>query len=195
VSISISWGDISSGNTFMLKERAMRAATPAIFLDRDNTLVVDRGYTYRIEDFQWVPGAPAALKRFCAAQIPIFVITNQGGIGLGVFTEADLQQFHQHLSAEAQKIGAKIIDIAYCVHHPDSTRIEFRTPCRCRKPEPGMIIDLAKKWGISLPKSVVIGDRKSDIEAGERAGCCSYLFNGNNLDLLAQEVLKTHFSK
>src|SRR5262245_50252464 len=118
----------------------------AVILDRDGTLVVDRGYTYRIEDFAWVKGADAALRRLNRSGIPVFIATNQGGIGLGLFTEVAMQQFHSHLCAEAVRSGGKITDIAFCPHHPDATAPAYRTPCRCRKPAPGMILDLAEKW-------------------------------------------------
>lgn len=172
----------------------MAPSIPGIFLDRDNTLIVDRGYTYRREDFAWVPGAPAALKRFHDAGLPVFVVTNQGGVGLGIFTERDLQQFHGYLCAEAKRLGGKITDIAVCLHHPNATAPGFQTPCQCRKPAPGMLVQLAKRWRIDLARSVMIGDRQSDVDAGLRAGCHSYLFDGDDLDTLGQEVLARHFS-
>src|SRR6266536_1475885 len=98
--------------------RTMRGSKPAVFLDRDNTLIVDRGYTYRIEDFAWVNGAPIALRRFHDAGLPILIVTNQSGVGLGIFNEQELQRFHHHLCSEAERHGAKISDIAFCVHHP-----------------------------------------------------------------------------
>ena len=69
---------------------------PAIFLDRDNTLTVDEGYNFKIEKFQWVNGAPLALNAFHKAGIPVFIVTNQGGIGRGLFTVDDMHFFHQH---------------------------------------------------------------------------------------------------
>jgi D-glycero-D-manno-heptose 1,7-bisphosphate phosphatase len=93
----------------------MSFSKPAIFLDRDGTLVHDHGYTYRIEDFAWVTGAPTALRRFHDAGLNIFVVTNQGGIGLGVLTEQDLRRFHEHLCSEAIRAGSIIKDIAFCI--------------------------------------------------------------------------------
>jgi D-glycero-D-manno-heptose 1,7-bisphosphate phosphatase len=173
--------------------REMSFSKPAIFFDRDGTLIQDRGYTYRIEDFAWVTGAPAALGRLHNAGLDIFIVTNQGGIGLGIFTDQDLHRFHEHLCCEAVRTGSMIKDIAFCIHHPNARVPSFRTPCRCRKPEPGMLLDLARKWDVDLRHSVMIGDRQTDVAAGRSAGCHSYLFRSGDLDSLAKEVLNRHF--
>ena len=167
--------------------------SPAIFLDRDNTLTVDEGYNFKISKFQWVRGAAPALKAFHDAGIPVFVVTNQGGIGRGLFTIEDMQNFHQHLLMMTQSIGGKIEDIAYCPHHPLAVTEQLKTPCRCRKPEPGMLLDLAEKWRLDLRRSVMVGDRSNDVEAGQRAGCHSYLFDTGDLHSLAQHIITTHF--
>ena len=166
---------------------------PAIFLDRDNTLTIDRGYAFEIEKFQWVSGAPPALNAFQKAGIPVFVVTNQGGIGRGLFTLDDMHLFHRHLQRMAQSVGGEIRDIAFCPHHPLAVIDALKTPCRCRKPEPGLFFDLAQKWQLDLRQSVMIGDRCSDVEAGQRAGCHSYLFDGGDLHQLAQQIIARHF--
>jgi D-glycero-D-manno-heptose 1,7-bisphosphate phosphatase len=167
--------------------------TPAIFLDRDNTLTIDEGYSFEIEKFQWVNGAAQALSAFQKAGIPVFIVTNQGGIGRGLFSVDDMNLFHQYLYKMAKSVGGSIQDIAYCPHHPLAVTDALKTPCRCRKPEPGLLFDLADKWLIDLSQSVMIGDRSSDIEAGQRAGCHSYLFDGGNLNQLAQHIIAKHF--
>jgi D-glycero-D-manno-heptose 1,7-bisphosphate phosphatase len=167
--------------------------TPAVFLDRDNTLTIDEGNTFKIEKFQWVRGAQLALSAFKKQGIPVFIITNQGGIGRGIFTLDDMRLFHQHLRKMAQLVGGEIKDIAYCPHHPLAVTKALKTPCRCRKPEPGLFFDLARKWQLDLCRSVMIGDRNSDVVAGQRAGCHSYLFDGHDLNQLAQQIIATHF--
>lgn len=167
---------------------------PAIFLDRDNTLIHDDGYIFEIKKFLWINGAAAALKRFHNANIPVFIVTNQGGIGRGIFSEHQMHHFNNHLAAAARKAGGFITDIAFCPHHPLSPDPTMAKACRCRKPEPGLLFDLAKKWHIDLGASVMIGDRESDVEAGQRAGTHAYLFNQNNLDDLAKKVMSTHFT-
>ena len=168
---------------------------PAIFLDRDNTLTIDEGYSFEIEKFQWVSGAPLALNAFHKAGLPVFIVTNQGGIGRGLFTLDDMHLFHQHLQKMARSVGGKIQDIAFCPHHPLAITKALRTPCRCRKPKPGLLFELANKWRLDLGQSVMIGDKISDVEAGQRAGCHSYLFDGSNLNQLAQQIISEHFHR
>ena len=143
----------------------------AVFFDRDDTLVTDTGYMHKIDDFQWMDGAVSALQRLQAENIPIFIVTNQGGIGKGLFTLAQMHAFHDHLLQQAQAENIQITDIAFCPHHPDAVTAELAQPCQCRKPEAGMLETLAQKWQIDLSASVMIGDKRSDIEAGTRAGC------------------------
>lgn len=167
--------------------------SPAIFLDRDNTLTVDEGYSFEIAKFQWVRGAAAALKAFHDAGIPVFIVTNQGGIGRGLFSEAEMHAFNDHLCAAAKMAGGAIKDIAFCPHHPEAVTRSLKTPCDYRKPGPGMILDLAEKWSLDLAQSIMIGDRQSDVDAGKAAGCHAYLFDGADLATLARHVITTHF--
>ena len=167
---------------------------PAIFLDRDNTLIHDEGYIYEIEKFAWINGAAAALKRFHEANIPVFIVTNQGGIGRGIFSEDQMHHFNNHMIAAASEAGGHITDIAFCPHHPLSPNPAMAIACGCRKPKPGLLLNLAQKWKIDLSASVMIGDRDSDVEAGHRAGAYGYLFTQNSLDDLAKQVIFTHFS-
>ena len=166
----------------------------AVFLDRDNTLTVDHGYTWRIEDFAWIPGAPEALAIWQRANIPCFVVTNQGGIGKGLYSAEQMHLFNAHLCAEAERAGGLITDIAFCPHHPDAVNEALRAPSPRRKPAPGMIIELAERWNIDLAASVMIGDRDSDVAAGRAAGCHAYLFDGSDLAILAEQVITQHFS-
>ena len=157
--------------------------TAAVFLDRDDTLILDTGYMYKPEEFAWKQGAEDSLRLFKKLGLPVFIITNQGGIARGYFTEAQMHLFHDKLLAETGKIGGVITDIAFCPHHPLSVTPALKTPCKCRKPEPGMLISLAEKWQLDLSRSVVIGYKASDSEAGQAAGCASYLV-GKNQSLL-----------
>ena len=159
-----------------------RILGPAIFLDRDGTLTVDHGYTHRISDFAFLPGVEAGLRRAYAAGLRLFIVTNQGGIALGEFSEAAMHGFHRHLQQRlAETIlnidrgggkggGEVITDIAFCPHHPDAPD-PSRRQCDCRKPKPGMLHTLARRHGIDLTQSVLIGDRDSDMAAARAAGC------------------------
>ena len=166
----------------------------AVFFDRDNTLTKDEGYCHKIADFAWIDGAKEALARLAKANIPVFIVTNQGGIGKGLFTTQQMHDFNNHLHAQATLAGGTIHDIAFCPHHPDAVAETDRL-CSCRKPQAGMILALAQKWDISLGDSVMIGDRDSDVLAGQAAGCHSYLFDPKtNLDTLVKTILATHFN-
>ena len=175
---------------------ATKAMTPrgAVFLDRDQTLTIDHGYTHLVDDFAWMPGAPDALRLFHRHSIACFIVTNQGGIGREFFTVSQMQAFNDHLVSQAGLAGGQITDIAHCPHHPDAPTAAMRTPCTCRKPEPGMLLALAAKWHIDLAASVMIGDRDSDVAAGHAAGCHAYLFDGSDLASLARQVIDGHFS-
>lgn len=168
-------------------------AQPAIFLDRDDTLTLDEGYSQRISDFGWVPGAAETLALLNRLQLDVYIVTNQGGIGREIFTEAEMHAFNNHLCAEAKLIGGHIKDVAFCPHHPLAPNPALRGPCDHRKPGPGMIRSLAKKWNIDLARSVMIGDRDTDVAAGHAAGCHGYLFDGSNLETLMRHILATHF--
>lgn len=171
---------------------------PAIFLDRDDTLTIDVGYTYKVSDFVWKTGVLDGLKLFMNAKLPLFIVTNQGGIARQLFTEADMHDFHQHLQSEAAKFGVHFQDIAFCAHHPLAPDPSLPHGCNCRKPEAGMLLTLADKWQIDLSTSVMIGDRDSDLEAGQKAGCFAYYDaapddNRPTLKEQAAHILKTHF--
>ena len=166
---------------------------PAIFLDRDDTLNLDEGYTQKISAFGWVKGAPESLQLFHKAGLDVYIVTNQGGIGRGIFTKEQMHNFNNHLCKEAIKAGGLIKDVAWCPHHPLAVDPSLLGPCDYRKPGPGMILSLAKKWDIDLAASVMIGDRDTDVAAGHAAGCHAYLFDGTDLEVLARKVMATHF--
>lgn len=173
--------------------RASSIMRPAIFFDRDNTLTIDKGYCHKIEDFAWMPGVEAALQQLHQAEIPIFIVTNQGGIAQQIFSHNDMTAFHHHLCKQAIAAGSYITDIAYCPHHPKATDPAART-CECRKPAPTMLQQLATKWDISLAHSVMIGDRSSDILAGQYAGCHSYLYEPHSdMTRFLAPIIAAHF--
>ncbi|MET3698279.1 D-glycero-D-manno-heptose 1,7-bisphosphate phosphatase [Bacillus oleivorans] len=145
---------------------------PAVFLDRDG--VINEVLTKRVKfvnhpsQLYLLPGVEQAILAFNQAGLKVFVVTNQGGVGLGFMKEATLHQVHERLIEKLAKADAAIDDIAYCPHKPHEG-------CQCRKPEPGMLLNLADKHGIDLSKSYMVGDRDVDIIAGKRAGCTSIL--------------------
>ena len=177
-----------------ISDREYDSNMRAVFFDRDNTLTSDKGYCHKISDFAWMSGADSALVRLKKAAIPVFIITNQGGIAKGIFSQQDMQAFHNHLCEQALSIGGEITDIAFCPHHPDANTPQDRH-CDCRKPKAGLFYALAEKWQINLSRSVMIGDRDSDVQAGNLAGCSSYLYEPHsNLDDLVKNIIARHFT-
>ena len=142
----------------------------AVFLDRDGTINVDKGYVHRIEDFEFIPGAVAALQRLCRAGIDIIVVTNQSGIARGIFSETQLAALHAHMTAELLRHGVKLAGIHVCPHHPQGSVLRYRMVCGCRKPKPGLIVVALRERAIAAHEAVMIGDQNSDIEAGRAAG-------------------------
>ncbi|RUL48686.1 D-glycero-alpha-D-manno-heptose-1,7-bisphosphate 7-phosphatase [Lysinibacillus antri] len=151
----------------------------AVFLDRDG--VINEVLTNRVKfvnkksDLYFLPGVQEAIKKLNAFFDYIFVVTNQGGVGLGFMKEAQLVKIHEHMVDELKKEGAIIDDVAYCAHKP-------KAGCECRKPGSKMIEDLAKKYDVDLSKSYMVGDTDTDIIAGKKAGTkCVYLGESDQL--------------
>jgi D-glycero-D-manno-heptose 1,7-bisphosphate phosphatase len=143
---------------------------PAAFLDRDGVINVERDYVYRIEDFELLPGVVEALQWLQRAGYALVVVTNQGGIGLGMYTEDDMQALHAHLRAQLAQAGVQLDGIYHCPHHPRSPRPEMRGPCECRKPAPGLIRQAAHELQLDLRRSFLAGDKVGDVTAGRAAG-------------------------
>ncbi|GAA0323813.1 D-glycero-beta-D-manno-heptose 1,7-bisphosphate 7-phosphatase [Bacillus carboniphilus] len=144
----------------------------AVFLDRDG--VINEVLTKRVKfvnkpsDLHLLPGVEEAILHLNQSGLKVFVVTNQGGVGLGYMKEATLHKVHDTLLEKLGKVEATVDDIAYCHHKPHEG-------CACRKPEPGMLLKLAEKHAIDLSKSYMVGDRDVDIIAGKRAGCTTIL--------------------
>ena len=145
--------------------RINQGKRPAAFLDRDGVLNVDHGYTHRPDQLEWITGAPAAVRLLNDAGYTVIVITNQSGVARGYFKETDLQQFHAHMQDALRAQGAHIDAFYYCPHHPEGTVKELAVPCRCRKPNPGMLEQAAREWPIDLGRSFLIGDKDDDMAA------------------------------
>jgi D-glycero-D-manno-heptose 1,7-bisphosphate phosphatase len=135
-----------------------------VFLDRDGTLVRDTGYPHRPEDYQLLPGVPEALRRLREAGFRLAIVTNQSGIGRGIFGEAEFERFQDLLLADLQRAGVAIERTYHCPHVPGAG-------CGCRKPAPGMLWRARDELGAELAASWVIGDGARDVELAAGAGC------------------------
>ena len=143
---------------------------PAAFLDRDGVINVDRGYVYRREDFEFVPGVLQGARRLAGLGYALVVVTNQSGIGRGMYGEDDFRRLTEWMVQAFASAGAAIAGVYFCPHHPTEATGAYRTACRCRKPAPGMLLDAAAELHLDLPASVMFGDRASDMQAARAAG-------------------------
>ncbi|MDX8340929.1 HAD family hydrolase [Draconibacterium sp. IB214405] len=148
----------------------------ALFLDRDGTINVEKNYVFRIEDFEFIPGIFKLLKSYQNKGFKLFVITNQSGIARKYYTENDYFRLNDWMIQQFQKQGIEITKVYHCPHHPEITG-----ECTCRKPEPGMILQAIHEFNIDPVNSVLIGDKKRDILAGEKAGIGKNLYIQNLL--------------
>ncbi|WIV11747.1 HAD family hydrolase [Proteiniborus sp. MB09-C3] len=160
----------------------------AVFLDRDGVINDNKKYVNEPEDIIIYDAAKKGMELLYDSDYHIFVVTNQGGIELGHLTHEKLDKIHERLIAELKPF-CKIAEIVYC---PD-----FKNESDCRKPKPGMILELAEKYNIDLNNSWMIGDMETDIEAGRSAGCKTAKIgkksanadvNGKDLEEVAQKI-------
>lgn len=143
----------------------------AVFLDRDGTINVEKDYLFRIEDFEFIPGAPKAIRRLKEAGFKVIVVTNQSGVARGYYTLDDVKILHEHIQKELAKFKTSVDGFYICPHHPTSGIGNFLRDCDCRKGKPGLLLQASVEHGIDLSRSFMIGDKIADVEAGLNAGC------------------------
>jgi D-glycero-D-manno-heptose 1,7-bisphosphate phosphatase len=142
----------------------------AAFLDRDGVINIDHGYVVRREDFSFVPGVLAGARRLHELGFALVVITNQSGIGRGLYSVAAFEQLTEWMKRQFEAAGAPLAGVYFCPHHPTEAIGEFRRLCDCRKPAPGMLLAAAQDLGLDLGESVLFGDKESDLLAARAAG-------------------------
>lgn len=148
----------------------------AIFLDRDGVLVKDVGLVCAASELEILEGVATALRRLKEADFQLVVVSNQAIVARGMITELQLNEIHAAMNRLLGEQGAPSPDaIYYCPHHPQATLDAYRIACDCRKPRPGMLLRAAAERAIDLAHSYLVGDRMTDILAGQRAGCRSIL--------------------
>jgi D-glycero-D-manno-heptose 1,7-bisphosphate phosphatase len=175
--------DIGVPDSYALAQTELpaRLTRPAVFFDRDGVLNVDHVHVGRKEQFEWQPGAREAVRAVNAAGYLAFIVTNQAGIGKGLYSEEDFKTLMAFVADELFACGAHIDDIRYCPHHPEAVVEKWRKTCDWRKPGPGMLLDLLGKWDVDRAASFLVGDKQSDITAARSAGMPGFLFPGGNL--------------
>jgi D-glycero-D-manno-heptose 1,7-bisphosphate phosphatase len=144
--------------------------TPAVFLDRDGTMVHDTGYLSTLEELRWFPYTIDAIRLLNRAGFLVFVATNQGGVGLGFYPEAFVHEVHEIMAARIAAGGARVDAWLYCPHHPRATIEALRIDCRCRKPHGGMVQQAQARFEIDLPRSFVVGDKLTDVGLARTIG-------------------------
>ena len=148
-------------------------ADPAVFLDRDGTLIEEVGYPTHPEQIRILGAVARALGRLSAAGYKLVVVTNQSAIARGLMSEDDLHRFHEALDDQFDLLGARVDAYYACPHHPDASqtqRPDLAIDCDCRKPKPGLILRAAKDLDIDMARSWLVGDTWRDIAAGQAAG-------------------------
>lgn len=168
---------------------AAAPARPALFLDRDGVINVDRNYVFRIEDFEWVEGAVETIKAFNARGWWVFVVTNQSGIARGYYSEDQMQDLHVWLGEQLEARGARIDRIYHCPYHEDGTVERYRRDSFDRKPKPGMLLQAMTDFPVIRESSFMIGDKQADLEAAKAASIRGFLFTGGNLASFAEWAL------
>jgi D-glycero-D-manno-heptose 1,7-bisphosphate phosphatase len=164
---------------------------PAVFLDRDGTLNIDSGYVHKERDFQWLPGAIEAVGMLNDAGAYVFVVTNQAGVAHGLYDETDVVSLHQWMQSELRNHAAHVDDIRFCPYHSDAQIETYRREDFWRKPKPGMLVDLMQHWPVDVSRSVIIGDKCSDVEAGAALGIRGIKLNEESLACVVRRYLET----
>lgn len=154
---------------------------PALFLDRDGVINVNHGYVHTKEEFEFIDGIFDVVRTARSTGFRIVIVTNQAGIGRGYYSEAEFLELTDWMCAEFDRRGAPIDKVYFSPFHPTSGIGQFRKFEDTRKPGPGMILKAQHELGLSLPDSVLIGDKPSDILAGNAAGVGLNIIFSNNI--------------
>jgi len=144
-------------------------------MDRDGCLIEERGYINHPSRVRVLPRAPEAVARLNAAGIAAVMATNQAGIARGYFSKDTLLAVNAELEHQLGALGARLDALYVCTHHPTAGQPPYREACECRKPRPGLLLRAAAELGLDLSRSVMVGDKPSDVEAGQAAGASTVL--------------------
>lgn len=148
---------------------ASRELRPAAFIDRDGVINAEHNYVHRVEDFHVLAGVFEGLKLLAEAGFALVVVTNQAGIAKGLYSEEDFQVLTRYMLGLFAAKGIDVAAVYHCPHHPAGKVPAYASECDCRKPAPGMLLRAAREHGLDLGRSVMIGDKTSDVAAGRAA--------------------------
>ncbi|MEP6607097.1 MAG: D-glycero-beta-D-manno-heptose 1,7-bisphosphate 7-phosphatase [Burkholderiaceae bacterium] len=156
------------------------SAVRAAFLDRDGVINIDRVYVYTRSDFEFIDGVFDGARTLKRLGYALVVVTNQSGIGRGLYSEADFRSLDAWMRERFAAEGAPILATYYCPHHPMEAIAPFLCDCDCRKPAPGMLVRASREHGLDLARSIMLGDRPSDLEAAKAAGLNTRILLGTD---------------
>lgn len=142
----------------------------AIFLDRDGVLNIDTGYPFKLQELQLIDGISAPLTAMMEMGYALYIVTNQSAIARGFCSESDVVRFNAALCSKLEALSVTISGVSFCPHFVGGSISKFSVSCNCRKPRPGMFLELSAKYYLDLSQSIMIGDSISDVEAGKAAG-------------------------
>jgi len=167
----------------------------ALFLDRDGVINHDSGYTSRAENFQFIDGIFDLCRAARRSGYLLIVVTNQAGIGRGYYSEQDFSTLTEWMRERFEAEGVPITDVFHCPYHPEHGIGRYKKDSFDRKPNPGMLLRAAEKHGLDLKRSVMIGDKDSDMQAASKAGVgvrCHYLADEHEVVLSRAATHKIH---
>jgi len=144
-------------------------------MDRDGCLIEEMGYINHPSRVRVLPRTPEAIARLNAAGIAAVMATNQAGIARGYFSNETLAAVNADLERQLGALGARLDALYVCTHHPTAGEPPYRETCECRKPKPGLLLRAAAEMGLDLSRSIMVGDKPSDVEAGQAAGAATVL--------------------
>jgi D-glycero-D-manno-heptose 1,7-bisphosphate phosphatase len=156
------------------------ALSPAIFLDKDGTVLADVPYNVDPRRMRFAPGAAEGLALLATTGLPLVIISNQPGIALAKFSIDAMGPVRRRLEQMFIAAGARLHGFYFCPHHPRGIYPAYAKICDCRKPAPGLLQIAALRMSIDLSASWFIGDILDDVEAGRRAGCRTILLDNGN---------------
>jgi D-glycero-D-manno-heptose 1,7-bisphosphate phosphatase len=146
-----------------------------VFLDRDGTIIEEAGYLDSLEQLAFFPFAIDAVRLLHRAGFAVVIVTNQAGIGRGMYEEQFVRHTHDVMAGRFAGAGVTVDGYYYCPHHPDATVARYRMTCDCRKPGPGMLLAAAADLDLDLRRSFAVGDKWTDVQAGQAAGASGIL--------------------
>jgi D-glycero-D-manno-heptose 1,7-bisphosphate phosphatase len=174
-----------------MKTKAKPGKRPAVFLDRDGTLIPDLGYLSEPSQVRLYAGTARALRLLREAGFFLFVVTNQSGVARGYFRESTVKAVHRKLQAILKNKGAAVDAFFYCPHYPGGKIKRYSKACDCRKPKTGMVKQALQKYKVDLRRSYVIGDKIDDLQLARNAKAAQGLLVRTGNGRMSEARLKT----